>query len=93
MVRARRSDFMELPFRTLMDRDDFWGQVPSITAPAIVFHGEADAAISIDRAERLERELAGCEALVRIPGAGHAANLSHPDEVTGPLRDFLRRHT
>ncbi len=31
--------------------------------------------------------------LVRIPDAGHASNLSHPDEVTGPLGTFLRRHS
>ncbi len=90
---AAPRDSMELPFRTLMDRDDLWDRVPSITAPAIVFHGEADAAFPVDRAERLQRELPGCEELVRIPGAGHASNLSNPDEVNGPLRDFLLRHT
>ena len=89
---AAPRDFMELPFRALMDRDDLWDQVPSITAPAIVFHGEADAAFPMERAQRLQRELPGCEELVRIPEAGHAANLSHPEAVNGPLRDFLRRH-
>jgi pimeloyl-ACP methyl ester carboxylesterase len=80
------------PFRTLMDRDDIWDQVPQITAPAVVFHGEADASISMDTAERLAKELPNCEGLVRIAGAGHASNLSHPDEVNGPLGDFLDRH-
>jgi pimeloyl-ACP methyl ester carboxylesterase len=46
----------------------------------------------MEKAEYLERELPNCESLVRITGAGHAANLSHPDEVNGPLREFLRRH-
>ena len=49
-------------------------------------------AIPMDKAERLASELPGCDGLIRIAGAGHAANLSHPDEVNGPLRDFLRRH-
>lgn len=81
------------PFRTLIGRDDLWDRVPQIVAPAVVFHGEADAAFPMDRAERLAKELPHCEALVRIAGAGHASNLSHPDEVNGPLADFLRRHS
>jgi pimeloyl-ACP methyl ester carboxylesterase len=81
------------PFRTLMDRDDIWDRVPEITAPAILFHGEDDVAISMDKAERLASLLPHCEGLVRIPGAGHASNLSHPDEVNGPLRSFLRNHS
>jgi len=47
----------------------------------------------MDRAERLAKELPHCEGLIRIAGAGHASNLSHPDEVNGPLADFLRRHS
>jgi pimeloyl-ACP methyl ester carboxylesterase len=76
-----------------MDRDDIWFRLAEITAPAIVFHGEADAAITMDKAERLSKDLPNCEDLVRIPGAGHASNLSHPEAVNGPLRDFLTRHS
>jgi pimeloyl-ACP methyl ester carboxylesterase len=90
---AAPPDAMRESFRTLMDRDDLWDRVPEIVAPAIVFHGEVDASIPIDDAERLSKELPHCEALVRIPGAGHASNLSHPDEVNGPLRAFLARHS
>ena len=81
-----------MPYRTLVGRDDISDRLGEINAPAIVFHGEADAAIPMDKAEQLLKELGQCEELVRIPGAGHASNLSHPDEVNGPLRDFLRRH-
>ena len=42
--------------------------------------------------KQLQKELVNCEELVRIPGAGHASNLSHPSEVNGPLAAFLRRH-
>ena len=55
-----------------------------------MFHGEADVAIPMEKAEQLHKELPGCEELVRIPGAGHASNVSHPDEVNGPLLAFLR---
>ena len=90
---AAPKEAIEEPFRTLMGRDDLWDRVPQITAAAIVFHGEEDAAFPMDRAERLAKELPRCDGLVRIAGAGHASNLSHPDAVNGPLRDFLERHS
>lgn len=77
----------------LFDREDLHDRLPEITAPAIVFHGEMDAAIPMELAERLAGGLRGCEGLVRVPGAGHASNLSHPEAVNGPLRDFLDRHS
>jgi pimeloyl-ACP methyl ester carboxylesterase len=91
--RAAPKEAILEPFRALMDRDDLWDRVPQITAPAIIFHGEEDATVPMDRAEHLAEELPHCEELVRIPGAGHASNLSHADEVNGPLLDFLRRHS
>lgn len=90
---ARPKEEALLPFRTLMDRDDIWDRIPAITAPTIIFHGEEDVAITMDKAERLASLLPRCERLVRIPGAGHASNLSHPDEVNGPLRSFLRSNS
>jgi 3-oxoadipate enol-lactonase len=82
-----------VPFRTLMDRDDLWDRVPQIIAPTIIFHGEVDAAIPMAVAERLAEELPNCEGLVRVEGAGHSSNLGRPDEVNGPLREFLLRHS
>ena len=70
------------PFTTLMGRDDVTSRLGEITAPTIIFHGEEDAAIAMAHAE-----------LVRIPGAGHASNLSHPDAVNGPLIEFLRKNS
>jgi pimeloyl-ACP methyl ester carboxylesterase len=81
------------PFRTLMDRDDISDRVSGIVAPAIIFHGEEDVAIPMEKAEYLAEALPNCDGLVRIAGAGHASNLSHPDQVNGPLRDFLLRHS
>jgi pimeloyl-ACP methyl ester carboxylesterase len=89
---ARPKEFIKVPYRALVDRDDISDRLGEITAPAIVFHGEADTAIPMEKAEQLQKELAGCEELVRIPGAGHASNLSHPAAVNGPLAAFLRRH-
>jgi pimeloyl-ACP methyl ester carboxylesterase len=91
--KARPKEFIREPFRTLAGRDDVSDRLPEITAPAIVFHGEADVAIPMEKAEQLQKELPNCEKLVRIPAAGHAANVSHPDVVNGPLLKFLRWHS
>ncbi len=90
--KAAPKEHMTLPFNCLMDREDLTDRLAEIGAPAIIFHGEADAAIPMELAEVLRAGLATCVELVGIPGAGHAANLSHPDAVNGPLRAFLRRY-
>lgn len=83
---------LTLPFNCLMDRDDLSDRLAEIGAPAIIFHGEEDASISMELAQSLQTGLPNCVGLIRVPGAGHAANLSHPEVVNGPLRDFLRTY-
>jgi pimeloyl-ACP methyl ester carboxylesterase len=78
------------PGDCLFDREDITDRVAEIHCPAIVFHGTADQSIEIDRAEDLCRRLPGCTRLIRIEGAPHASNLTHPDAVNGPLLEFLR---
>ncbi len=89
---ARDKSLLTIPFECLTSRDDITGRLGEIAAPAIVFHGEEDAAIPMAKAEALESGLQNCVALVRIPGAGHASNLSHPDAVNGPVLEFLRKY-
>jgi 3-oxoadipate enol-lactonase len=74
----------------LMERDDISHRLHEISCPAIVFHGTADQSIEWQKAEQLDRGLPGCTGIVRIDGASHASNLTHPDQVNGPLLDFLR---
>jgi pimeloyl-ACP methyl ester carboxylesterase len=81
------------PYRTLTTREDLHDRLGEIGCPAIVIHGEADSAISLDQAEALCSGLPRCEALIRVPDAGHAANLSHPGVVNEALRDFVRRYS
>jgi 3-oxoadipate enol-lactonase len=78
------------PGNTLFERDDITDRVGEISCPAIVFHGTADMSIEIEKAEQLCAALPGCTGLVRIEGGPHASNLTHPDEVNGPLLAFLR---
>jgi 3-oxoadipate enol-lactonase len=77
------------PGDCLLDRDDISDRLGEISCPAIVFHGTADKSIEIARAEELCRGLSGCRAVVRIDGAPHASNLTHPDQVNKPLLEFL----
>ncbi len=86
-------DGFALTFQCLAERDDITPRLGEITCPAIIFHGDADQAIGMDRAEALRDGLAGCEQFVVVNGAAHAGNLSHPDQVNLPLVEFLRRHS
>lgn len=89
---ARPGDTITEPFRTLLDRDDIHDQLSQIGQPVAIVHGDQDVAISMDKAERLCRELPNCEGLTVIEGGGHAANLSRPEPVNEALRGFLSRH-
>ena len=76
-------------FQTLISRDDIHHRLGEITAPALVVHGTEDAAIDIDRAQRLCSELANCRQMVAIEGGGHACNLTHPKLVNLAIQEFL----
>jgi 3-oxoadipate enol-lactonase len=86
-------DGLAFPFRCLLERDDLTPRLGEITCPAIIFHGDQDAAIPMERAEALRDGLANCEGIVVVKGAAHAANLSHPEQVNPPLLEFLLRHS
>jgi 3-oxoadipate enol-lactonase len=77
------------PGTTLMTRDSIWDRLHEIDTPALVVHGTADVAIGLDKAERLAAGLTGCDGVVAIEGGTHAANLTHPDEVSAAVASFL----
>ncbi|HEV2033031.1 MAG TPA: alpha/beta hydrolase [Candidatus Dormibacteraeota bacterium] len=76
-------------FQTLVGREDIHDRLGEIKAPALVVYGAEDAAISFELTQRLCSELADCRGLVLVEGAGHASNLTHPDEVNVALKQFL----
>jgi 3-oxoadipate enol-lactonase len=88
--RQSPKELLAEPGRCLVSRDDISPRLGEITCPAIVIHGEEDNGITIDRAKAMAAALPGCDDVVRIPGAAHAANLTHPDLVNPPLLAFLR---
>ncbi len=81
---------LKLAADCLLNRDDISDRIHEIECPALVVHGSDDTAISLARAEKLRDGLPGCEKMVTVPGAHHAANLTHPAAVNPPLLDFLR---
>ncbi len=87
--KARPVDGVRQVFLTLVTRDDLTGRLGEISAPALVIHGEEDAAIDVWRAEALVAGLPGARPLVRVPGAGHASNLTHPEPVNAAIGRFL----
>lgn len=87
--RARPATEVRQVFRTLVARDDITGRLAEITAPALVIHGDDDIAIDLGRAQALVVGLPNARPLVRVPGAGHAANLTHPEPVNEAIARFL----
>jgi 3-oxoadipate enol-lactonase len=81
---------MRAPGDCLFERDDITRRLGEIACPALVIHGTADQSIEMARAEQLCAGLSGCGGVVRIDGAPHAANLTHPLETNAALLDFLR---
>jgi 3-oxoadipate enol-lactonase len=78
-------------YRCLMDRDDITSRLGEISAPALVLHGEVDAAIAFERAEALCAGLSGCAGVITVPAGGHASNLSNPEFVNRAIGEFLTR--
>jgi 3-oxoadipate enol-lactonase len=81
---------MEEPANCLFGRDDITDRLGEISCNAIVFHGTADASIEMNLAQALCEGLSGCVGLVPVQGGTHVSNLTHPEQVNGPLLEFLR---
>lgn len=88
--RARRGVHeLLIPGTTLLSRDDVSGRVGEITCPALVIHGTADVAIPIEHAAVVVEALPDCRGFVKVDGAAHAPNMSHPDIVNDAMASFL----
>ncbi len=88
---AMSKEALAYPIDALTGRDDLTPRLGEIRCPSIVFHGDADIAIDVAHGEALAKGLPNCQKFVRVPGAGHAPNLTHPDIVNPPLTEFLAK--
>jgi 3-oxoadipate enol-lactonase len=89
--RTRPKELFEHSSACLFERDSVVDRLGEITCPALVVHGTADVAITMDKAEALAAGLSGAGPVVPIDGAAHAANLTHPGPVNAAMADFLAR--
>lgn len=72
-------------------REDFTPRLSEVQAPAVVIHGEADAAIEMERAEALANGLPQLVEFVKVPEAGHSSTYTHPAPVTEAIERFLQK--
>ena len=73
-----------------MFRDDVTERIGEISCPVLIIHGEEDQAILIEAAEDLMGRLSDCRGLVRVAGAAHAPNMTHP-EIVNDTTKFSER--
>lgn len=73
----------------LFERDSVADRLGEITCPALVVHGEVDAAIPIERGREMADNLGGPTTFVEVPGAGHSSNLENAATVNVALLQFL----
>lgn len=70
---------------------DFREDLPKVTVPTLVIHGDSDGIVPFEGSgQRTHRAIAGSE-LVVIKGGPHGVNASHVQEFNQALIDFLTR--
>jgi pimeloyl-ACP methyl ester carboxylesterase len=69
---------------------DAWDDLPSLSMPTLVLHGDADLLIPTRNGVRLAERIPGAE-LKLVPGAGHMLQADAGDIVRGTILQFLAR--
>lgn len=74
----------------MRDRPDATGLLTTVSVPAAVIVGEADAITPVSVAEEMTRRLSDARLTV-VPEAGHMAPMEAPEAVNAALLDLMRR--
>lgn len=77
----------------LINRESITDLIGKITCPAVLLRGISDHAFSHHEMAALAEQLGGPAELHTVPGATHAVNITHADEVNKILRTFLGQLT
>lgn len=85
----RRAAFTPHVAECLLGRDDITDRLGEITCPALVIHGDADAAIALEKGQQLADDIAGPTSMVVMAGGSHAANMTHPGETNAAIASFM----
>ncbi|HXH80824.1 alpha/beta hydrolase [Nocardioides sp.] len=70
---------------------DFRDDLPKITVPTLVIHGDGDATVPFEGSGKRTHEALPHSELVVVEGAPHGFNVSHAAEFNRALIDFLGR--
>jgi pimeloyl-ACP methyl ester carboxylesterase len=76
-------------WQSQIDRDDIGGRLAEITCPVGFIHGADDPAFPLSTAHEMSNAIPSSLGVVAIAGAAHGAVLTHPDETTDALTQFL----
>lgn len=68
-----------------------YDDLPKVTAPTLVLHGELDALVPPENGRRIAERIPGAEQ-VTIPDANHVLMTDQPESVAKVLLDWLDRH-
>ncbi|HUR99901.1 MAG TPA: alpha/beta hydrolase [Pyrinomonadaceae bacterium] len=68
---------------------DFRPDLPSVTVPTLIIHGDADKTVPIDAAARAAAGTIANATLIEYEGAPHGLFASHKDRLTTDLINFL----
>ena len=69
---------------------DFRGDLPKITVPTLVIHGDSDATVPFEGSGARTHVAVPQSQLVVVPDAPHGFNVSHADAFNTALLEFLR---
>ncbi|HET9622304.1 MAG TPA: alpha/beta fold hydrolase [Kofleriaceae bacterium] len=83
---ARRLHFLA------SEAHDVWDQLPAVTTPTLVIHGDADQVNVAANAHLLAERIPGAE-LHLIPGGLHYYFVEHPPHASDVVLGFLARHS
>ncbi len=70
---------------------DFRGDLPKITVPTLVIHGDSDGTVPFEGSGKRTHEAIEDSELVVIEGGPHGCNVSHAKEFNAALLDFLKK--
>lgn len=88
-ILARASQEAAIALHLSASGIDLRSDLPRITQPTLLIHGEADAVVPVDAAHRLAGMLPHAKLTV-LPGAGHVPTMTHPLEVAREISNFFK---
>ena len=70
---------------------DFRDDLPNVTVPTLVLHGDGDGTVPFEGSGHRTHEAVKQSELLLVPGAPHGLNVSHAAEFNRGLTEFLRQ--